>query len=131
MALEIHDQSIACEISVTTTVEHEVGNIKKCLNAGLAQVIVMTSYNRVLGKIREVALDALGEERLSSVQFFLFEDLFMYLDHIAAESKTKEEVVKGYKVKVRYKSLTPDEQQARKEATGKTVLQAMKRLGRK
>jgi hypothetical protein len=128
VALEKDGQTIACEISVTTTVEHEVGNIKKCLNAGLAQVIIVTSDKKVLGKIREAAIFGLGEERISNVQFFLPEDLFVYLDQIAAESKTKEEVVKGYKVKVKYKSLTPEEQKGRKEAIAKTVLQAMKRL---
>lgn len=128
VALEKGGQAIACEISVTTAVEHEVGNIRKCLDAGFAQVVVVTSDKRVLDKLKMAAVAALDEERLAIVQFFLPEELFLYLDQLAAEGKSKEETIKGYKVKVKYKPLTVDEQKARKEAVAKTVVQAMKRL---
>lgn len=128
VALEKDGQAIACEISVTTTVEHEVGNIRKCLDAGFTQIVVVTSDNRSLDKLRTAAVAGLGEKKLAPVQFFLPEDLFLYLDQLAAAGKGKEETIKGYKVKVKYKPLTADEQKARKEAVAKTVLQAMKRL---
>ena len=33
--LERGDQQIACEISISTTIDHEVGNVRKCLEAGI------------------------------------------------------------------------------------------------
>lgn len=131
VALEKDGHAIACEICVTTTVEHEVGNIKKCLAAGFDQIVVVTSERKVLGRIKEAAFAEIGEAQLSAVQFFLPEDFFVFLDQFTAESKGKEETIKGYKVRVKYKSLSSDEQKARKEAIAKTVLQAMKRLREK
>jgi hypothetical protein len=126
--------SLACEISITTTVEHEIGNLKKCLAAGFEQVVIVSSEKRTLNKIREAALASLSEEESARVQFFLPEDFFLYLDKIAAETGeagTREGVVKGYKVKVKYKPLSPEEEKAKKETIAKTVLQAMKRLKEK
>lgn len=131
VALEKDGQAIACEICVTTTVEHEVGNIKKCLQAGFRRIAVVTSEKKVLGKIKEAALAEINESQVEAVQFFLPEDFFVFLDQSAAESKGKEETIKGYKVKVKYKSITVDEQRARKEAIAKTILQAMKRMKEK
>jgi len=128
VALEKDGQAIACEISVTTTVEHEVGNIQKCLAAGFEQIAVVSSEKKALGKIQDAAITALSEMEINRVQFYLPEDFFMYIDQIGAESKGKEEVIKGYKVKVKYKSLTAEEQKARKQAIAQTVLQAMRRL---
>lgn len=128
VALESGKQTIACEISVTTTVDHEVSNIRKCLDAGFTHVIMVTSEAKGLGKIKDAAFAQLGSERLSAVHFFLPEDLFLFLDQNAAEGRSKEETIKGYKVKVKYKPLTQEEQKVRKEAVAKTVLQAMKRL---
>src|SRR5206468_3926342 len=42
LALEKAGQSIACEISVTTTIDHEFGNVVKCLKAGFAEVAVIS-----------------------------------------------------------------------------------------
>lgn len=128
VALEKDGSSVACEISVTTTAEHEVQNIKKCLEAGFNQVIVITSDKKMLGKIKNAAAASLDAQGLSSVQFFLPEDLFMFLEQIAAESEDKEAIIKGYKVKVKLRTPGIEEQKARKEVIAKTVLQAMKRL---
>lgn len=128
VALEKDGQAIACEITVTTTVEHEVGNITKCLAAGFDQVIVVASDKKALHKIQTAAQAEIAELDSKKVYFFLPEDLYMHLDQMAAEGKSKEEVVKGYKVRVQYKALTVEEQKARKEAIAKTVLQAMRRL---
>jgi hypothetical protein len=39
--LERGDRKIACEISVSTTIDHEVGNVAKCLKAGLPEVTII------------------------------------------------------------------------------------------
>jgi len=128
VALEKDGYAIACEICVTTTVDHEVGNIRKCLAAGFNQIVMVTSERKALERINEAALAEIGEAQLSSAQFFLPEDFYVFLDQMKAECRSKEETFKGYKVRVKYKSINADELRARKEAIAKTVLQAIKRL---
>jgi hypothetical protein len=41
LLLEREDQNIACEISFSTTIDHEVGNVSKCLKAGFPTVVVI------------------------------------------------------------------------------------------
>ena len=35
LLLERPGQTFACEISITTTIDHEVGNVAKCLRVGI------------------------------------------------------------------------------------------------
>lgn len=51
LMFERGDQQIACEISVTTTIGHEVDNIRKCLKAHVPQVAVIRGNEDRLEKI--------------------------------------------------------------------------------
>src|SRR5215207_11595184 len=55
VALRRDDFSIACEISVTSTVDQEVGNVVKCLEAGFHEVAVLALKRPHLTRI-EAAL---------------------------------------------------------------------------
>jgi len=55
VALRRDDFSIACEISVTSTVDQEVGNVLKCLEAGFHEVAVLALKRPHLARI-EAAL---------------------------------------------------------------------------
>lgn len=128
VVLERDDSALACEISITTSVEHEVANLKKCLAAGYQKIALVMTDQKSLSKLQAAATAALTESELSYINFFLPEDLFIYLEQSLAASKNKEEVVKGYKVKVKYKSLSAEEQKNRKQVIAQMVLQAMRRL---
>jgi hypothetical protein len=52
VALEGHGVTVACEISVTTKVEHEVGNLTKGLAAGFDYVVLISSDDRTLDLAR-------------------------------------------------------------------------------
>ena len=43
VALFRNDLQIACEVSVTTTVDHEMGNARKCLRAGFNFILLITA----------------------------------------------------------------------------------------
>jgi hypothetical protein len=43
VALEKGSRAIACEVSVTTDTQHEIGNVQKCLAAGFQDVILISS----------------------------------------------------------------------------------------
>ena len=131
VGLERNGKRIACEISITTGDEHELGNILKCLEAGYDTVVLCSPDRRTLDKVRRLATQKLPEPDLQRVLFLQPDELFSYLDQEAAQGASKEERVKGYRVKVEYQPVGESEQQARREAVGQVILQALRRLREK
>jgi predicted DNA-binding transcriptional regulator AlpA len=84
VALEKSGRAIACEISVTTDTEHEVGNVQKCLAGGFEQVIVVSSDKKALSKIHGAAAEALPKEQLKKIRFMAPEELFSYIESLDA-----------------------------------------------
>lgn len=52
MVLERNDLSIACEISITARVSHELGNLTKCLAAGFDHAFLLSTDERTLASAR-------------------------------------------------------------------------------
>jgi hypothetical protein len=128
VALERDGVRVACEISITTSVEHELGNIEKCLAADFTHVAFIASEKKVLMKAKKVIGGALSEESSKRVQFFAPEDFLLFLEELDAQAASKEETVRGYKVKVKYRPINEEEKKARKQAISQTIIQALKRL---
>jgi hypothetical protein len=128
IVLERSDISIACEISVTTTLDHEIGNVEKCLAAGFSHVVFISSEKKVLQKARKIFDEALGPVSAERVHLFAPEDFLFFLESLDLDHSTEEKSVLGYKVKVAYKPTTRDEQRARKEAIAQAITKAMKRM---
>ena len=121
-------KKIAIEISVTTSPEHEVGNIEKCLKAGYDRVVMVAQDKRSLEKIKTSALEKLNDSDLEKVSFFEPEELLFYLEEEAAKESTKKERVKGYNVKVNYQPLSPTDKKRKRDAVAQVILGAFKRL---
>ena len=128
VGLERNGKRIACEISITTGDEHELGNIVKCLKAEYDTVVLCSPDKKTLDKVRKLATQRLSESDLEKVLFFQPDELFFYLEQEAAREASKEERVKGYRVKVEYQPVTEGEKQVRREAIGQVVVQALRRL---
>ena len=128
VALEKDERTIACEISVTTSVEHEAGNVQKCLAASFSHVAVVAIDKKALERLKAAVVSALGPDELDRVGFFTPEELFSFLETLAAQGASGEEIVRGYRVKVRHKPVSEGEQKAKKQAIAQTILQALKRL---
>lgn len=131
VGLEREGKRIACEISVTTTDEHELSNIEKCLRAGYDTVILCSSERRTLDKVKALASKRLKESDQEKVLFFEPEALFFYLETETASRASKEERVKGYKVKVQYQPVAETEKRTKREAVAQVILQALRRLKEK
>lgn len=82
VALEKTGQAIACEISVTTDPEHEVGNVQKCLAGGFEQVIVLSTDKKVLAKIHGAVAEAIPKEQLKKIRFMTPEELFSFIESL-------------------------------------------------
>ena len=70
LLLERGTQTFACEISFTTTIDHEVGNVTKCLRAGFANIVVICLDDERLKKIEKAVLGSLGQDVAGRVLYF-------------------------------------------------------------
>lgn len=128
VSLERDSRRIACEIALTTTYDHELGNIEKCLAADYETVILCSPDNKNLEKIKALVNEKIASPRLEKILFLKPDDLFFYLEKEAASRAGKEERVKGYRVKVNYQPVVENEKSSRREAVGQVMLQALKRM---
>ena len=104
VALEFADLSIACEISVTTRVQHEVGNLTKCLAAGFGYAVLISTDERILELARD-EIAASGDDR---IRLLTLQRLAGFLDEIAgAPAPRPQKVAKATK-----KAATPLAQKA-------------------
>lgn len=127
VALERDGRRLACEISVTSTPTQELANIRKCLDSSFQQVLVVSPDLRHLSKLRkriEESLDAVDHAR---VHCLTPESLFEFLMR-SDNGETKENMTRGYRVKVQYRPDVGFEPAARRQAVAGVVLKAMRRL---
>ena len=121
---------VACEISITTTIDHEVGNVAKCLKAGYHTVAVICPNARRLQKIKVAVVGSLGEEAASGVTYFQPDQFIAYLEGLPpppAEAPGTHTVVKGYKVKHQVAKLSPADQERQEAAAIESIKEVMRR----
>jgi hypothetical protein len=93
------DRKIACEISVTTSRDHELQNVEKCLAAGFDEVLLISQNERHLKSLTTFVGNALAESDRPKVRFLHPDMIVGYLGQDHAPMET-EQIVRGYKVKV-------------------------------
>ena len=127
VALERAEARIACEISVTSTGEHEIDNARKCLAAGFAPVILIAADRRGLHRLKEALAQGLQSDEQDKVLALLPDEFVTFLEE-QVQPEAREDVVKGYKVKVKYRAGPHEEKNARKQAISQVILGALHRL---
>lgn len=126
---------IACEITVTTTVEHEVQNVAKCLGGTYTHVAVVSIDRKKLTAIKEAVGAKIAADQLGRVGFYtpaeLEERLFAWAQEDPAGGQT--ERGKGGKrmISLGATELTPAERAAREATMRQQLAAAMKRGKRK
>lgn len=128
VGLERDGERIACEISVTTSDEHELHNIEKCLRAGYDKVLVCSPEKKNLETIRKLITEKLSQSDLDKVKLFEPEELFLFLDDQVAQETSTEQRIKGYRVKVQYQAVSEAEKKQKREAVAQIIVQAMRRM---
>lgn len=128
VSLEKEGEKIACEITITTSPAHELENIQKCLAAGYGTVIVLSHEKTQLGKIRQLAAETLDDATKEKICYLSPEELMVFLDEKALQSKEQQKTVRGYKVRVNYKAGEASAQKQRQDAIAKLIVQSMKRM---
>ncbi len=106
--LEREGLSIACEVSVTNTLEYEMKNVTKCLRAGVAQVLVLTVDETKHQRISAAVSSLLSAEEQKRVLCLMQADFVAFLDSCQAapapeppppSAASSSKVVKGWKVR--------------------------------
>jgi hypothetical protein len=128
VALERGDEKIACEISVTSTGEHEFANVQKCISAGYQTVILLSADKKALARIQEYIAPRLEPDLLQTVRFLLPEELLSHLEEKQATAPSNQQIIRGYRVKVNYQPLEEQERKTKKQAVSNLILQAMRRM---
>ncbi|GMV90898.1 MAG: hypothetical protein AMXMBFR82_06760 [Candidatus Hydrogenedentota bacterium] len=125
--LEKDGATIACEISVTTMPEHEVQNIRKCLDAGIGQVFAIATDAKKLGRVRNAVEESMSGAEQVKVSFCDPAEFLQVLQDREAKGASHDTMIRGYRVNVNYQTLPSDEQKDRRRAISRVVLQALKR----
>ncbi|HXT10538.1 MAG TPA: type IV secretion system DNA-binding domain-containing protein [Candidatus Angelobacter sp.] len=125
-------QEIACEISISTTIDHEVSNASKCLKAGIATVVMICLDDARLQKIAAAVAGSLGQEVSARVVYLKPDAFIEYLKSLpASPPQTSEKTYAGYKVKHSLPKLSPEEQKAKEDLAHKLLSEALKKKKKK
>jgi predicted DNA-binding transcriptional regulator AlpA len=84
VALEKDGHAIACEISITTTVLHELANVEKCLAAGFEHVVFVSTSKDALDEARKTISAELAGDQIKRVRFLSPEQLFQFIGMLEA-----------------------------------------------
>lgn len=127
LLLERDDQKIACEISVTTTIDHEVGNVAKCLKTRLPQVAIICVSEDRLTKIANAVSGSLGTDAAARVAYYQPDQFIAHLKTLR-QPVPKDSVTThhGYKVKRSAPKLTVEEQRQREDLANQMMAEAMR-----
>ncbi len=129
--------AMAVEIAVTTTVDHEFRNAKKCLEAGFARVAVVSPSPERLRRIAEAVRAGLGPKEAAKVTYHAPDDLIGHLRTLAEELRPRSQAAApgewqshGRTVRTHVPRLSEAEQAQREDMVNRILLDAT-RGGRK
>jgi Type IV secretion-system coupling protein DNA-binding domain len=123
--LERAGQTIACEISITTTIDHEVGNVSKCLKAGIPKVAVICLDEERLRNIALAVSGSLGKKLADHVLYYQPDQFIAYLKTLPRPEPTPE-VRHGYKIKRSVPNLTPEERKQKEDVAVRLIAETMR-----
>jgi hypothetical protein len=126
--LEREAVTVAVEISVSTPIEQEQANVRKCLEAGYARIAVVLAKSRTTaGRYRGAICDALTENERRRVSLLAPEDVPDYIASLAPPPVPTESLVKGYRVRVTRTAVSPEEARERRERLTKLVARSLQK----
>jgi len=117
----------AFEISVTTPVEHERENLRKCLACTYPRIAVVLAKSKKAESSYRAALSeiVLPSDR-ERVSFLAPEDISGFIASLAAPPQLSDRIVKGYRVKGSFTQTSPADTEARQEALAKLIAKSLK-----
>jgi hypothetical protein len=116
--------AIAVEIAITTTIDHEFENVKKCLTAGFERVAVIATGRKRLADIAEAVQGGLGSEASAKVSYHTPDEFLAELQTLAkttdepppATPLAKTGKTLGYEIERVFVKLSPQELRENQQA---------------
>lgn len=127
VSLERGQMKIACEISVTTTVAHELGNVRKCLEAEYTQVFVVAAEPKRLKALEQYISQELSADELANISFVTPECVVDFLDTPRSPEQQEHQTVRGYKVNVSRAKTRLERESCQREAITAIIAQSLKK----
>ena len=104
LVLRDSDRTIAFEISVTTSKEHELMNVRKCLSAGFTEIVMVAQLPRHLLSLERYITGKLSESERNHVRFMSPDDAGSLFEG----GEKVEKVVRGWRVESRSNGVIPN-----------------------
>jgi hypothetical protein len=125
---------IAVEISITTGVDHEFENVKKCLVAGFKRVAVVATGRKQLEGIAAAVQGGLGSEASAKVGYHTPDEFLAELQKLAkateapppSEPMAKTGKILGFEITRNFPKQSAEEQRLNQQAIHEVTLKAMK-----
>jgi hypothetical protein len=125
---------IAVEITVTTSVDHEFENVKKCLLSGIGRVVVVATGRKRLEDIAAAVQGGLGSEAAAKVGYHTPDEFLAELQKLvktadappASEPMAKTGKLLGFEITRNFPKQSPEEQRLNQQAIHEVTLKAMK-----
>jgi hypothetical protein len=130
LLLEGISQTFACEISIATTIDHEVHDAVKCLIAGFANVVVICVDAARLKKIEAAIAGSLGADLAAQVTHCQPDEFIARLQALPPQGPPAPEAPVtrgGYKITRSVAKLTQDEQRLREKVAIQAIAAAMRK----
>jgi hypothetical protein len=121
VALERTGLAVACEVSVSTEVTHELGNAAKCIKHGFHHVLLVSTDE---GK-RERLRIATNSPEFVVVKVVSLEELANFLDSLLPPDPPPGQIIRGYKVKINRKAQSPDDQNSARAKIGRAMTKSI------
>ena len=127
VALRRADCSIAVEIAVATSVEHEVGNIQKCIAAGFDFVLHASTESVVRTGVQAQFVEEPGGPP-SRVRICSAESVLGELEALRELTLISERTARGYRVRVRSVHPAASNRAAQRGVVASVIARAIRRL---
>ena len=127
LVIERADERIACEVSVTTGLEHEIRNVQKCLEAKFETVFVVSLKRSFLQSLSAALDKALSTKERTRVRVAAPEDLLAWLE----DEPAREDTIAGYAVRTQVRSADAVEAGARRKRLAEVIGKSVRRINKK
>lgn len=117
---------VACQISVTTTSDWELGGIEKCLEAGYGEVVLLGGSERHLKSLAQFIEKNLEEDIRAKVRFLTADGFIEYLDGLG-KPEPQERVVRGYTVRTVHQTVSAADAAARRSAIAEVIARSLRK----
>lgn len=117
---------VACQVSVTTTKDWELGGIEKCIAAGYTEVVLVLSTERQIKKLSKFVEENLDPKDQGRVRYITSEGIIEFLDGLGKFTPT-EQVVRGYKVRTVQQATDSEDAASRRKAISEVIARSLQK----